>query len=496
MTLRALATILAAGLLTTASPAIAQQRQLVVGIPSFADSLSTGISSFTALTMSFQVMDPLVLRDEDGKIMPGLATEWRTVDDRTWRFRLREGVRFHDGTPFTAADVKATIEHVLNPRVVYGTRNRIAQIESVTVIGPHEVEVRTKAPFPTLINGLGDIPIESAAHLAAGGISAQRPPMGTGAWRYGNWVAGDRYELTANPDYWGGAPRIPRLLLRQIPEPSTRVASLLAGETHIIQEVPVDLIPRVRNSRVAEISSVETSVGLVLTFDTTKPPFNDRRVRLAMDHAVNRELILEQILGGQGTLLQGQLLTSNTFGFNPNIRPRAYDPVAARRLLAEAGLARGFNTSIATRSGRYLSDVDISNAIAGMFQEVGVRTTVNVVEGGVWTRMAAAADMGPTHLVGWFSLGDADFATIWFTRGGQRAFWHNEEYERLFVEARTTVDEAQRRRAYHRMMEIMQEEAPAIFLFGLPSINGKARSLQGWRASSDTILRLTRATLN
>jgi len=496
MFVRLVATLIVAAFLSFAGVASAQPRQLVVGIPSFPDSLSTGISSFTALTMSFQVMDPLFLRDEDGKILPGLATEWHATDDRTWRFRLREGVRFHDGTPFTASDVKATIEHVLNPRITYGTRSRIAQIESVAVVAPHEVEVRTKAPFPTLINGLSDIPIESAAHLAAGGISGARPPMGTGAWRYGRWVGGDRYELTANAEYWGGAPRIPRLLLRQIPEPSTRVASLLAGETHIIQEVPVDLIPRIRNSRNAEISSTETSVGLVLTFDTTKPPFNDRRLRIAMQHAVDRPLILEQILGGQGTLLQGQLLTSNTFGFNPSIRPRAYDPAEARRLLAEAGMARGFNTSIATRSGRYLSDVDISNAIAGMFQEVGVRTSVNVVEGGVWTRMAGAADMGPMHIVGWFSLGDADFATIWFTRGGQRAFWHNDEYERLFVEARSTVDQAQRERAYHRMMEIMHEEAPSIFLFGLPSIAGKARNLSGFRSSSDTILRLTRATLN
>ncbi len=490
--LAVLASLLALG----AGAAAAQQRQLVVGIPGFPDSLTPGVSSFTALTMSLQVMDPLVLRDEEGKLLPGLATEWRAVDDTTWRFKLREGVLFHDGTPFTAEDVKATIEHVLNPATVYGSRNRIAQISGVSVIGPHEVEIRTRAPFPTLINGISDIPIEQARQIAAGGISAQRPPIGTGAWRYGRWVGGDRYELTANAQYWAGAPRMERLLLRQIPEPSTRVASLLAGETHIIQEVPIDLIPRVRNARNTEIASVETSVGLVLTFDTTKPPFNDRRVRLAMDHAVNRQLILDQILGGQGSLLQGQLLTSNTFGFNPNIRPRAYDPAQARRLLQEAGLGRGFTTRITTRSGRYLSDVDITNAVVGMFQEVGIRSTVNVVEGGVWTRMATAGDMGPTHLVGWFSLGDADFNTIWFTRGGQRAFWHNEEYERLFVEARSTVDEAKRLAAYHRMMEIMQEEAPAIFLFGLPSINGKARALQGWRPSSDTILRLTRATLN
>jgi peptide/nickel transport system substrate-binding protein len=477
-----------------AGGAAAQQRQLVVAIPAFPDTLTPGFSSFTSLTMSLQTMDPLILRDEDGKLLPGLATEWRAVDDRTWRFKLRDGVRFHDGTPFTADDVKGTIEYILDPATVYGTRNRIAGIESVAVIGPHEVEIRTRAPFPTLLNGLSDIPIESQRYRTAG--PAGRPPMGTGPWRFGRWVAGDRYELTANAQYWGGAPRTERLLLRQIPEASTRVASLLAGETHIIQEVPVDLIPRIRNSRVAEIASVETSVGLVLTFDATKPPFNDRRVRQAMDHAVNRQLILDQVLGGQGSLLQGQLLTSNTFGFNPDIRPRPYDPAAARRLLAEAGYPRGFNMTIATRSGRYLSDVDISNAIAGMFQEIGVRTNVNVMEGGVWARQATAGDMGPSHLVGWFSLGDADFATIWFTRGGQRAFWHNEEYERLFVEARSTVDEARRLAAYRRMMEILNEEAPSIFLFGLPSINGKSRRLNGWRASADTILRLTRAELN
>ncbi|MGG5822734.1 ABC transporter substrate-binding protein [Falsiroseomonas sp. HW251] len=476
------------------TPAIAQQRQLVVGIPAFPDSLTPGFSSFTSLTMSFQTMDPMFLRDEDGKVIPGLATEWRAADDRTWRFRLRENVRFHDGTPFTAEDVKGTIDYVLDPRSVYGTRNRIAGIESVSIIGPHEVEVRTAAPFPTLINGLSDIPIESQHYRTSG--PAGRPPMGTGPWRYARWVAGDRYELTANADYWGGAPRIERLLLRQIPEASTRVASLLAGETHIIQEVPIDLIPRVRNSRAAEIASVETSVGLVLTFDATKPPFNDRRVRLAMDYAVDRQQILDQILGGQGSLLQGQLLTANTFGFNPNIRPRPYDPAMARRLLAEAGYPRGFTTTIATRSGRYLSDVDITNALVGMFQEVGVRATVNVMEGGVWARQATAGDMGPAHLVGWFSLGDADFATVWFTRGGQRAFWSNEEYERLFVEARSTVDESRRLAAYHRMMEILNEEAPSVFLFGLPSINGKSRRLTGWRPSSDTILRLTRAELN
>jgi len=490
---------IAVGLMSlgAAPPPAVAQKTLTVGIPGFPDSLSTGISSFTALTMSYQTMDPLVLRDDAGKLLPGLAESWQAVDNTTWRFALRRNVRFHDGSTFTADDVKGTIDWILDPKTTYGTKSRIAQIDSVAVIDPYTVEIKTKAPFPTLINGLSDIPMESKAYREApppaGGV---KPPMGTGPFRYVRWVPGDRYELAANKDYWQGSPKIERLVLRQIPEPATRVASLLADETQIIQEVPIDLLPRIRSSRNAEVASVETSVGFVLTYDTRKPPFDNPKVRLALDLAVNKQLILDQILNGQGTVLQGQLLTSNTFGFNPAVKARPHDPAMAKRLLAEAGYPNGFTTSISTRSGRYLSDMDITNAIVGMFGEVGVRASINLVEGGVWTRMARAQDMGPMHMVGWFSLGDADFATIWYAKAGERAFWTNDEYERLFVEARSTVDQAAREKAYHRMMEILHEQNPSIFLFGLPSISAKSKRLTGWNPSSDTILRLVKADLN
>jgi peptide/nickel transport system substrate-binding protein len=489
-------TMVGLALLATMAGARAEGGTLTVGAAGLPDTLDTGVSSFAALSLAFQTMDPLVKRDDLGALGPGLAVSWQALDPTTWRFDLREGVTFHDGEPFTAEDVKFTLDYILAPDSVYGSKRRISQIESVTVIDDHAVEIKTSEPFPTLINGLSDIPIEPKHYVEAVGREGMiAKPMGTGPFVFKDWVPGDRYELTAFADYWDGAPKVDEVVIRQIPEASTRVASLLAGETQIIEEVPVDLISTVEEKDGAEIAAVESTVGLILTMDTRNPPYDDPKVRQALNYAVDKPLILDKMLQGKGTVLQGQMLTSNTFGFNPDLEPYPYDPEKAKALLAEAGYGDGFETSITTRSGKYLSDVDIANVIAAMLADVGVRTAVNVVEQGVFSKMVKAHDMGPIHMVGWYSLGDADFATVWFTQGSDRAYWENPEYEELFLKGRTTVDEAERLAAYQRMMEIMHDEAPAIFLFGLPSIYGQSDNLAGWGPPSDKVLRLSKAEL-
>lgn len=464
---------------------------LVVGVQGLPDSLDTGVSSFAALNLALQVMDPLVLRDDAGTPGPGLATSWEAVDPLTWRFHLREGVTFHDGAPFTAEDVKFTLDYISAPDSVYGSKNRISQITGTTVIDPLTVEIKTSEPFPTLIIGLSDIPIEPKHYVEAVGREGMvKEPMGTGPFKFKEWVPADHYELVANPDYWRGGPKVEGVLFRQIPEASTRVASLLAGETQIIEEIPIDLVPQVDGNDGTSAMDIETTVGLLLTFDTRNPPYDDVRVRKALNMAVDKQLILDKLLQGKGAILKGQMLTSNTFGFNPDLEPIAYDVEGAKALLAEAGYGDGFETSITTRSGKYLSDVDIANAVAGMFLELGVNSGVNIVEQGVFSKMVNAHDMGPLHMVGWYSVGDADFATVWFTEASRRAYWKNEEYEKLFLEARSTVDQDARLKAYNRMMEIMHEEVPAIFLFGLPSIYGVNDNLTGFAPPSDKIMRL------
>jgi peptide/nickel transport system substrate-binding protein len=489
----------AAGALAMALSMSAAQAQkaVTVAVAGFPDSLKTGFSSFTALTLSIQTNDTLMGRENGGKLVPALATKWEALNDTTWRFTLRDGVKFHDGKPFSAEDVKFTLDRALDPKTVYGTASRISQIASVKVVDPLTVEITTKAAAPTILVGLSEIVIEPKHYYEqAGSEAVARRPIGTGPFVFQRWVPADRYELTANPNYWGGKPRIDRVVFRQIPESATRVSSLLAGETHIVEEIPIDLVERVKSSRNAEVHSVETSGSLVVTFDTRKPPFSDPRLRLAVDLAIDKNLINQQILGSTGSVLDGQLLTKSTFGHNPNLKARAYDPARAKQLLAEAGFPNGFATTLSTRSARYVSDVEIANAVIGMLDKIGIKVSMNLVEGGVWTRMAQAADMGPMHMVGWYSLGDADFNTVWFTEGGKRSFWKNDEYERLFLAARSTVDEAARLKAYHRMMEIMHEENPSSFLFGLPSVYGKSRRLTGFVAPEDRLIRLDKADLN
>lgn len=487
--------IAALALCLSVGPAFAVEQTLTVGIAAFPDNLSTSLPSFASRNLLAQMYDELVVRVDDSSLQPALAERWESLSPTHWRFHLRKGVKFHDGTPFTAEDVKSTFDFILGDNL-YANKSRVDQIASVEIVDPYTVDFHTKAPFATMLVAISEIPIESARYVKeVGRDGAMKKPMGTGPFVFSRWVPGDMLELKSFKEYWAGAPKVDKVVMRQIPEGSTRVASLLAGETQIIEEVPMDLLEAVQRNAKTEVASVESTVGLILTYDTRKPPFDNPKVREALDYAVNKPLILEKLLYGNGKVLQGQMLTSNTFGFNPNLKARPYDPAKARALLKEAGYPEGFSTSITTRSGKYLSDVDICNAVAGNLLEVGVKANVDVVEGGVFSKMIKAEDLGPIHIVGWYSIGDADFAAVWFTQDSKRAFWKNDEYEALFVQARSTVDPEERLKAYHRMMQIFHEENPALTLFGLPSMYGKSKRLSGWTPPSDKTLRLAKAEL-
>jgi peptide/nickel transport system substrate-binding protein len=477
-------------------PAWAQDRVLTVAVQGLPDALLAGASSFASQSIMFQMIEPLVLNDDRGALLPGLAVSWQAEDPQTWVFKLREGVTFHDGQPFTADDVKFTLDYVLAPDSTYGVKSRISPITGVEVVDPMTVRLTTNGPFPTLVLALTAIGIEPRHYVESVGRDGMTAkPVGTGPFVLEEWLPGDKITFTAFDRYWGGTPPSPKLVIRQIPENSTRVASLLAGEVAVAEELPIDLLEKIDASDAAEVDAVESTVGLLLTFDTSKPPFDNQKVRLALNYAIDKQAILDRLMMGRGTLLQGQMLTSNTFGFDPDLKAFPFDPDQAKALLQEAGFGDGFETSITTRSGKYLADVDMCNVIAAMFENVGVHTRVNVVEQGVFSKMTTAHDMGPIHMVGWYSLGDADFATVWFTQASGRAYWQNDEYEKLFTAARSTVDQDERLKDYHRMMQIMHEEVPCIFLFGLPTIYGKSKNLTGWSAPSDKVLRMAKAKL-
>ncbi len=267
---------------------------------------------------------------------------------------------------------------------------------SVIAIDPYTLEIKTRAPFPTMMKGLSFILMQTKRYFdKVGWKGIVAHPMGTGPFVYGKWSAGDRYELTAFKDYWAGPAKVDRLTIREIPDPGTRIASLVAAETHIIEEVPIDLITQVEGSSVAKMDEITSTAGLVLTYDVRVPPFNDPRVRLAFDYAVDKPAIRQAMLKGRGDLLDGQLLTASTFGYNPAVKARPFDPDKARALLKQANYPADTPIPIMTQSGKYVSDIDICNAVAGMLNQVGVNATVDVVEGGVFLQRQSAFKAGP-----------------------------------------------------------------------------------------------------
>lgn len=491
----AFATPLAASF-ATGAPAFAADRVLNIAAAVFPDSLRAGTASFASLSLLNQTNEMLVSRDNKGDLHPTLATKWEQIDPLTLRFTLRQGVKFTDGVEFTAEDVAFTIKHVLDPQAAYAQAARINQIATAVVVDKYTVDIKTKVVFPTLLRGLSDIIMQPKHYSEKVGINGfANRPMGTGPFVFREWVPGDHYTLTANKSYWGGAPKVDKVVIRTIPDGATRVASLVAGESDIIEEVPIDLIDQVNASGSAKIDQIPTTVGLVLTFDPQIKPLNNPRIREAFDYAIDKPLILKQILKGQGDILQGQVLTKDALGFNPDLKARPYDPEKARQILKEEGFDFSMPIPITTQNGKYVSDTDICQAIAGMLNKIGVKATVNIVEGGVFQQMNNALKFGPLYMVGWYNLGDADFATVWYTKAGLRTHWYNEDYEKMFVAARSTNDVNERIRIYREMGALAYRENPSIFLFGLPSIYGVAKNVKGFGAAADKILRLSQAEL-
>jgi peptide/nickel transport system substrate-binding protein len=479
-------------LLSLTNPVLAADKTLTVGASVFPDSLRSGTSSYASLSLLEQTNDPLLARDNKGDLHPALATSWEPIDPTTMRFHLRQGIKFSDGGDFTADDVVFTINRVIDPKNAYAMLSRIGQVQSATAVDKYTVDIKTKTVFPTLLRGLSDIIIEPQHYYEKAGPDAVAShPIGTGPFIFQEWVPGDHYTLTANKTYWGGAPKFDKLVIRTIPDGSTRVASLVTGESQIIEEVPIDLIDQVNESGTAKVDEISTTVGLVLTFDPTIKPFDDPKVREAFDYAIDKPLILKQILKGQGEILQGQVLTKGVLGWNPDLQARPYDPAKAKKMLRDAGYDFNTPVPITTQNGKYASDTDICNAVAGMLNQIGVKATVNVVEGGVFQQMSTAQKLGALYMIGWYSVGDADFASVWYTKGGYRTKWVDPEYERLFVAARSTTDVAERIRDYHQMMEILNQQTPSLFLFGLPSLYGVGNDITGFGAAADKLLRLT-----
>lgn len=432
----------------------------------------------------------------EGRIVPRLATAFTvSPDGKTWTVKIRTGIRFHDGTPFNAEAVKFNLDRVLDPATRAPWRFLIDRITEVTVVDDTTVRLVTAAPFAPMLSHLAHsgTGIQSPTAIRRLGADYSRSPVGTGPFKFKEWVRGDRVVMTRNDDYWGEKAYLDELVFRAIPDDGARVLAMEGGAVHVAVRVPprdIERLAGVRGVRVDHTTSVRT---IYVAFNTQRPPFNDKRVRQAFNYAINKVAIVGTSTPPRGALagtarVSDAPIAPNVQGYSPIMTYEA-DLDRARALLAEAGHARGLTVTFHHPTGRYVRDAEIAAGIQALLRRVGVEARLVTMEFGTYVatiRGPRAIDEIQMSMLGWGTItGDADYGLYALFHSSQwppqfnTAFYKNERVDALLEQGRSTMDQAARNRLYRDAMRIIMDDAPWLFLHSESQVTGIRAEVQG-----------------
>ena len=413
---------LAAAAAGTAAPASARTDELVIAIAAPLSALDPHFHNVTPNnSLTKHVFENLVTTDAAQNPKPGLAESWRALDDRTWEIRLRKGVKFHDGSPFTAEDVLATFKRVpAVPNSPASFTLFVKPIVSATATDPHTLILKTAQPNPNLPRDLSAVQIipKSLVDAKTEDFNSGKAMIGTGPYRFVEYKPGDRVILARNDAWWGGRTPWPRVQFRMISNNAARVAALLSGDVQVIENVPTADMERVKGSAQLSTQGAVSNRLIYLHMDTGrernspfirtrdgKPmeanPLRDVRVRRAISKAINRDAIVERVMEKQA-VPAGQLLADVFFGTSRNLPPEKFDPEGARKLLAEAGYPNGFQITLHAPNNRYVNDEKIAQAIAQLLTRVGIETRLETMPSNVFFSRGSKLEFS-FLLAGWAS---------------------------------------------------------------------------------------------
>jgi peptide/nickel transport system substrate-binding protein len=445
-----------------------------------------------AWNVHLQIFDTLLQRDPEIKIKHLLAESYRVVNDLTWEFKLRKGVKFHNGEDFNAAAVKFVLERMADPK--QKLRQTVFQgvIERVDVVDDYTVRIITKEPYPVMDAMLciyGQV-IPPKYFQEKGPAHFALNPVGTGPYKFVRWVKDDHILLEANENYWRGAPKIKKVIFRPIPEATTRVAALQTQEADIITNIPPHLMKLMDWKGRSYVSKVPSVRVIFMAFDTTKGgPVADKRVRQAIAMGINMETNIKKVLEGNGVLL-GSPLTDKHFGYDPSVKPYAYNPEKAKKLLAEAGYPNGFDFVINSPSGRYLNDKEMAEAAAGDLRKIGIRANVKTFEWGTYMNtMMYTHSAPPSYILGWGNTSfDADFTINPLMRTGK--ILSNVSFPKLdslIDQGISTMDPKKRKKIYSDAAKVIKEDVPWAWVYQQIDIYGVNERLN-WKARTDELM--------
>jgi len=447
-------------------------------------------NSIPDINYAHQVFDQLYLRDAQGVYRPRLALSHEIINDTTWEFKLRQGVKFHNGTVMTAKDVKFSIDRMTDPQTKAFFAPFLVTIGEVKVVNDSTIRIITKGPDPILLNRLGAgmlFILPSDYFNEKGAENFFKHPLGTGPFKFVSWTRNDRMVFEANEEYWDGAPRVKRLTFRPVPEVATRLAELQTGNADIITNIPPFLIPQVKDSANATVQSIPSGRVMFLYVNClNEGPLKNQKVRQALNYAIDRKAIIDNILKGSGVPMATNL-TPLHYGYDPSLAPYPYDPGKAKKLLAEAGYASGLKLVFNSPNGRYILDKEVSQAITSMFNAVGVQTEMKVHEWGTYAQTLISKKLQDVGFIGWsLTLADADGTfTPYFTPESPFSYYSTPALKEKIIKARSLLDGKKRLEIYKEIQREIFEEAPLVFLYQQIDHYGVSRKLKDFQVRGD-----------
>jgi ABC-type transport system substrate-binding protein len=450
-------------------------------------------------TMVYNVLrhcyETLVWFDEKGNVIPWLAEKWEvSPDGKVYTFYIRKGVKFHDGSELDAYVVKANFDRWLDPTVRVPQRGQLGPIERVEVVDKYTVKVYMKTPYAVFLKALGVyLLITSSEVITSFGNKTITEVVGTGPYKFVAWEKGRRIVIERFDDYWGEKPVLKRIEWLVIPEASTRLAALLAGDVDFAFNLPPTDLERVKGDARFTVLT-PTSNRIIFVAMVPRGPLADPKVRQAINYAVDVDSIIKNVLYGLGIKTNAPL-PPHFFGY-ADMPPYTYNPEKAKQLLAEAGYPQGFKVVLMHPTGRYLMDKQVAEAIQAYLSKVGITVELKTMD---WPSFVAEL-LKPldqkTHdmvLLGWGpAIADAHFVLYGqfhssqaTPRGLAAAHYNNSEVDKLLEAALAELNESKRAEYYKRAIEIIWRDAPWVFLYTQKWFYASSASLEGYKVHID-----------
>ena len=439
--------------------------------------------------------DPLLERDGEDptSFNPILADSFEQIDETTIEFELRTGVEFSDGTPFNAETVKYNFDRLTGqlegqepPVLAF----EFESVDRVEIVDDTTVRIVTKQADALILGTIAEAMMIPQGSVDEDPEALAGEPVGTGAYTLVRWDRNNEVVMTANEDYFLGAPAIGEVVFRTMPEASSRLAAIQTGDVDVITNVPPDNIPEVESAGNASVVTVPSARVASVWLDTLESePLASREVRQALNYAIDREAITESVMSGFGTPV-ATIVPEYFAGYNADLDPYPYDPDRARQLLSDAGYENGFALTLMVPRGRYLLGEEVTQAVVGYLRDVGIDASIQAVEFGVFATATQERDIPDGFFAAWGNaffnpLDELQVAVLTGTEGF--SWYSNEEVDGLIAEAASTTDEEAHADVLRRIEEIIYDDPPFIFLFAYQDSYGVANRL-AWEPRSDELI--------